>query len=116
MKVYSLLAPHPSDHGLETFPHAFSSSGVSSGNSSAASLDRASTGSASSTSGKKKTAFFPAAPPSHLRTSFRPRAVDPDPGFGALLTLGGIGKISGSGSGMNNPDDIYESLETIILG
>jgi len=40
-----------SDHGLETFPHAFSSSGVSSGNSSAASLDRASTGSASSTSG-----------------------------------------------------------------
>jgi hypothetical protein len=32
---------------------------------------------------------------------------DPDPGFGACLTPGsGIGKKSGSGSWMNNPDHI----------
>ncbi len=39
-----------------------------------------------------------------------------DPGSGAFLTLGsGMGKKSGSGSGMNNPDHISESLETIFL-
>jgi hypothetical protein len=38
-----------------------------------------------------------------------------DPGSGAFLTLGsGMGKKSGSGSGMNNPDQISESLETIL--
>ena len=40
----------------------------------------------------------------------------PDPGSGALLTPGsGMGKKSGSGSGMNNPDHISVSLETIFL-
>ncbi len=40
---------------------------------------------------------------------------DPDPGSpGAILTPdSGMGKKSGSGSGMNNPDHISESLETI---
>jgi hypothetical protein len=42
----------------------------------------------------------------------------PDPGCGAFLTLGSpgseIGKKSGFGSGMNNPDHISESLETIF--
>ena len=38
--------------GLDAYPHTFSSSGVSSGTSSSSSLDRASTGSASSSSGK----------------------------------------------------------------
>jgi hypothetical protein len=38
-----------------------------------------------------------------------------DPGSGAFLTLGsGIDIKSGSGSGMNNPDHISESLETIF--
>ncbi len=38
-----------------------------------------------------------------------------DPGSGAFLTLGsGMGKISGSGSGMKNPDYISESLESIF--
>ncbi len=38
---------------------------------------------------------------------------DPDPGSGAFLSRGsGIGKKSGSGSGMKNPDYITESLET----
>ncbi len=41
----------------------------------------------------------------------------PDPGPGAFLTLGSdMGKKSGSGFGMNNPDHISESLETIFLG
>ncbi len=42
---------------------------------------------------------------------------DPDPGSGAFLTPGsGIrdGLKSGSGSGMNNPDHISESLGTIF--
>jgi hypothetical protein len=40
---------------------------------------------------------------------------DPDSGSGAFLTPeSGMGKKSGSGSGMNNPDHISESLETII--
>jgi hypothetical protein len=40
---------------------------------------------------------------------------DPDPGFGALLTPGsGMGKKSGSGSGIRNPDHISKSLETIF--
>jgi hypothetical protein len=40
---------------------------------------------------------------------------DTDPESGAFLTLGsGMGKKSGSGSGMNNPDHISESLETIL--
>ncbi len=41
---------------------------------------------------------------------------DPDPGSGAFLTRdpgSAMGKKSGSGSGMNNPDYISESLETI---
>jgi hypothetical protein len=44
--------------------------------------------------------------------------VDPDTGSGAFLTPGsGIGKKSGSGSGMNNPDHNSESLEILeILG
>jgi hypothetical protein len=38
-----------------------------------------------------------------------------DPGSGAFLTPGsGMGKKSGSGSGMNNPDHISKSLETIF--
>jgi hypothetical protein len=41
---------------------------------------------------------------------------DPDQGSGAFLTPGsGMGKKSGSGSGLNNPDHISESLETIFL-
>ncbi len=40
---------------------------------------------------------------------------DPDPGSGAFLTPGsGMGKKSRSGSGMNIPDQISESLETIF--
>ncbi len=40
---------------------------------------------------------------------------DPDPGSGAFLTPGsGMSKKSGFGSGMNNPDHISESLETIF--
>jgi hypothetical protein len=45
---------------------------------------------------------------------------DPDPGSGVFLTpwirdLGsGMGKKSGSGPGINNPDHISESLETIF--
>jgi hypothetical protein len=38
-----------------------------------------------------------------------------DPGSDAFLTLGsGMGKKSGSGVGMNNPDHNSESLETIL--
>jgi hypothetical protein len=38
-----------------------------------------------------------------------------DPGSGAFLIPGsGMGKKSGSGSGMNNPDHISDSLETIF--
>jgi hypothetical protein len=40
---------------------------------------------------------------------------DPDPEFVAFLTPGfGMGKKSRSGSGMNIPDHISESLETIF--
>jgi hypothetical protein len=40
---------------------------------------------------------------------------DPDPGSGACLTPGpGMVKKSGFGSEMNNPDHIFESLETIF--
>jgi hypothetical protein len=40
---------------------------------------------------------------------------EPDPGYGAFLTAGsGMRKNSGSGSGMNNPDLISESLEKFI--
>jgi hypothetical protein len=44
---------------------------------------------------------------------------DPDPGYGAFLTLdprSGMDKKSGSESGMNNPNHNPESLETIFLG
>jgi hypothetical protein len=42
---------------------------------------------------------------------------DPDPGSGAFLTLGsGMGKKSGAESGMNNPANISEGLETNFLG
>jgi hypothetical protein len=38
---------------------------------------------------------------------------NPDPVlFGPLDPRSGIGKKSGSGSGMNNPDHIFESLDT----
>jgi len=38
-----------------------------------------------------------------------------DPGSGAFLTPGsGMGKKSGSRYGMNNPDNISESLETVF--
>jgi hypothetical protein len=41
--------------------------------------------------------------------------VDLDPKSGASLTPGaGMGKKSGIGSGMNNPDHIIVSLETIF--
>jgi hypothetical protein len=41
---------------------------------------------------------------------------DPDPGFGAFLTPGsGMGRKSASGSGMNNPDHVFQSLETILF-
>jgi hypothetical protein len=41
---------------------------------------------------------------------------DPNPGSGAFLTPGsGMGRKSASGSGMNNPDNIFWSLETISL-
>jgi hypothetical protein len=40
---------------------------------------------------------------------------DPDPGSSTFLTpRSGMGKKSGSGSGMNNLDHISESLETIF--
>jgi hypothetical protein len=40
---------------------------------------------------------------------------DPEQGSGAFLTPGsGMGKKSGSGSGMNNPVNISKSLETIF--
>jgi hypothetical protein len=43
----------------------------------------------------------------------KPSVADPDPGSGAFLTPGsGMGKKSGSGSWMNNLDDISESFET----
>jgi hypothetical protein len=42
-------------------------------------------------------------------------AADPDPGSSAFLTPGsGMGKKSGFGSGMYNPDHISECLETIL--
>ncbi len=38
-----------------------------------------------------------------------------DPGSGAFLISGsGMGKKSGSGSGMNNPDHISETLESVF--
>jgi hypothetical protein len=41
---------------------------------------------------------------------------DPDPGSGAFLTTGsGMGRKSASGSGMNNPDNIFSSLETNFI-
>ncbi len=41
---------------------------------------------------------------------------DPDPGSGAFLTPGSrMGRKSASGSGKNNPDHIFQSLETISL-
>jgi hypothetical protein len=41
----------------------------------------------------------------------RTRVVDPDPGSGAFLTpRSGMDKKSGSG--VNNPDHIFETLET----
>ncbi len=45
----------------------------------------------------------------------RIRIRDPVP-FLPLDPGSGMGKKSGSGSGMNNPDHISESLETIVLG
>jgi hypothetical protein len=47
----------------------------------------------------------------------RNSVADPDPESGAFLTPGsgfGMGNKSGSGSEMNNPDHISESLETIF--
>jgi hypothetical protein len=43
--------------------------------------------------------------------------VDPDPGSGAFLTPeSGMGKKSGSRSGMKKPDHICESLKSIFFG
>ncbi len=56
-----------------------------------------------------------------MRTKFyryliRNSVADPDPGHGAFFTPGsGMGKKLISGSGMNIPDHISESLETISL-
>jgi hypothetical protein len=45
-----------------------------------------------------------------------PSVADPDQGSGAFLIPGsGMGRKSASGSGMNNPDHIFQSLETIFL-
>jgi hypothetical protein len=44
---------------------------------------------------------------------------DPEPGSGAFLTPGSVnrmGKKSGSGSGMNNPDHISESSKNYLMG
>jgi hypothetical protein len=42
---------------------------------------------------------------------------DPDPGSGAFLDSGfGMGRKSGSGLGMNNPDHISEGLGNNFLG
>ncbi len=42
-------------------------------------------------------------------------AADPDPGSSGFLTPGsGMGKKSGSGSGMYNPDHISECIETVL--
>jgi hypothetical protein len=55
-----------------------------------------------------------------LQQLFQPLLIgvaNPDPGFGAFLTpASGMGKKSGSGSWMNNPDHISDSLETIFWG
>ncbi len=52
--------------------------------------------------------------PKHSRIPLTSVA-DPDPGSGAFLIPGsGMGKKSGSGSGINNPDHISESLETNV--
>jgi hypothetical protein len=52
---------------------------------------------------------------SHLFYILYVSVADSDPGSGAFLIPGsGMGKKSGSGSGMNNPDHISESLETMF--
>jgi hypothetical protein len=44
-------------------------------------------------------------------------AADPDPGSGTILTPGsGMGKKLGSGSGMINPENISDNVETIFVG
>jgi hypothetical protein len=55
--------------------------------------------------------------PSHLFYILYVSVADLDPGSVAFLTPGsGMGKKSGYGSGMNNPDHISEKLETNFLG
>jgi hypothetical protein len=61
-------------------------------------------------------------PPEHtlFLKIFQPSVADPDPGSGDFLTPGsGMGEKQhldpGSGSGMNNPDHISESLEINFL-
>ncbi len=50
-----------------------------------------------------------------LMAMFFLSVADPDPGSGAFLIPGfAMGKISESGSGMNNLDHIFASLETIF--
>jgi hypothetical protein len=54
-------------------------------------------------------------PAARSTMTWKPKSsvADPDPRSGAFLTPGsGMGKKSGSGSGMNNADHIYECLET----
>ncbi len=47
---------------------------------------------------------------------FSASVADSDTGSGAFLTPGsGMGKKSGSGAGMNNPDHISESLKNNLL-
>jgi hypothetical protein len=53
-----------------------------------------------------------------IYVALMPSVADPDPRSGAFLALhpgSGIGKTSGSGSGMNDPDHISESLKQFFL-
>ncbi len=50
-----------------------------------------------------------------LKNTLIVSVANPDPGSGAFLTPGsGMGRKSASRSGMNNPDHIFKSLETIF--
>ncbi len=70
-----------------------------------------STNSTSSTLGGESCAFVKL----NCYETLQNGSVLPDPGSGACLASGsGMGKKSGSGSRMNNPDHISESLETIF--
>jgi hypothetical protein len=59
-------------------------------------------------------------PSAHNNTKIRSSVADPNPGSGAFLTPGsGMGRESqhsDPGSGMNNPDHNFSSLESIFWG